>query len=55
MRTIVKVVIMLLILLMVRCSVTLVIGTGNRVDVAADKELDTGLDIDLGKSKDTIE
>jgi hypothetical protein len=55
MRTVIKVILVLLVLLMIRCSVTLVVGTGNRVDVAADKELDTGLDLDLSRTKDTIE
>jgi hypothetical protein len=54
MKTITKIALVLLILFMMRCSVTMVVGTSNRVDVAADKELDTGLDVDLSKTKDTI-
>jgi hypothetical protein len=49
-----KAAIILWLIILIGCSVTLVIGSSNRVDVAADKELDTGLDVDLRKTKDTI-
>ena len=49
-----KVIVILVFLLLIRCSVTMVIGSSNRVDVAADKELDTGLDIEIKKEIDSL-